>query len=295
MRVTFRAIDDGLAAIATAAGQFAKAQHQVATGQRMRTVSDDPGAALRVVEGKTEIGAIDSYTRSADTALSRIVVMDTVMSSIVDKITDGQRIITKARGNTAGTAARLAMAAEIQGVRDGLLSDVNTAFRGTYLFGGGEAKQTPYVDIAGTWTYQGDGSAVTVDIGKGRSATIAISAESITKGLDPDDIFKVLNDMVAAVQAPDEAALAAGMDALTRMFDRAVRAQSMVGVDEAAIEEEKQRLTDFRLASLQRVSVDEDVNVAVAITEMNQADTAYRSALQAVGASAKVSLLDYLR
>jgi len=295
MRVTFRAIDDGLAAITTAAGQFAKAQHQVATGKRMRTASDDPGAALRVVEGKTEIGAIDSYTRSADTALSRIVVMDTVMSSIVDKITDGQRIIAKARGNTADTPARLAMAAEIQGVRDGLLSDVNTAFRGTYLFGGGEAKQTPYVNIAGTWIYQGDGSAVTVDIGKGRSATIAISAESITKGLDPDDIFKVLDDMVAAVQAPDEAALAAGMDALTRMFDRAVRAQSIVGVDEAAIEEEKQRLTDLRLASLQRVSVDEDVNVAVAITEMNQADTAYRAALQAVGASSKVSLLDYLR
>lgn len=295
MRVTFRAIDDGLAAISAAAEQFTRAQHQVETGKRMRTASDDPGAALRVIDGKTEMGQIDSYTRSADTAFSRISVMDTVLSSIVDKITEGQRIVTKARGNTADTPARVAMAAEIQGVRDALLTDLNTTFRGTYLFSGAEAKQVPYANIAGTWTYQGDATAVAVDIGKNRTATIAVSGESITKGSDPLDILAVLDNLVTAVQLPDEAALAAGMVALTNMFNRAVRAQSIVGVDEAAIEEEKQRLTDFRLASLQRVSVDEDVNVAVAITEMNQADTAYRAALQAVGASAKVSLLDYLR
>jgi flagellar hook-associated protein 3 FlgL len=295
MRVTFRAIDDGLAAISAAAEQFTRAQHQVETGKRMRTASDDPGAALRVIDGRTELGTIDSYTRSADTALSRISVMDTVLSSIVDKITEGQRIITKARGNTADTPARVAMAAEVQGLRDALLTDLNTTFRGTFLFSGADAKQVPYANIAGTWTYQGDATTVGVDIGKNRNATIAFSGEDITRGGDPDDILKVLDDMVLAVQAPDEAALAAGMAALSRMFDRTVRAQSMVGVDEAGIEEEKQRLSDFRLASLQRVSVDEDVNVAIAITEMNQADTAYRSALQAVGASAKVSLLDYLR
>jgi flagellar hook-associated protein 3 FlgL len=295
MRVTFRAIDDGLAAISAAAEQFTRAQHQVETGKRMRTASDDPGAALRVIDGRTELGTIDSYTRSADTALSRISVMDTVLSSIVDKITEGQRIITKARGNTADTPARVAMAAEVQGLRDALLTDLNTTFRGTFLFSGADAKQVPYANIAGTWTYQGDATTVGVDIGKNRNATIAFSGEDITRGGDPDDILKVLDDMVLAVQAPDEAALTAGMAALSRMFDRTVRAQSMVGVDEAGIEEEKQRLSDFRLASLQRVSVDEDVNVAIAITEMNQADTAYRSALQAVGASAKVSLLDYLR
>jgi flagellar hook-associated protein 3 FlgL len=295
MRVTFRAIDDGLAAITAAAEQFTRAQRQVETGKRMQTASDDPGAALRVIDGRTEMGTIDAYTRSADTASSRIAVLDTVLSSIVDKVTEAQRVLTKARGTTANTAARIAMAAEIQGLRDGLLTDFNTTFRGTYLFSGGEARQTSYVNIAGTWTYQGDATAVAVDIGKNRSATIAVSGEAIAKGADPADIFATLDAMVTAVQAPDEAALAAGMDALTRMFDRTVRAQSLVGVDQAGIDEEKQRLTDFRLASLKRVSVDEDANVALAITEMNQADTAYRAALQAVGASAKVSLLDYLR
>jgi flagellar hook-associated protein 3 FlgL len=294
MRVTFQAIDDGLAAINTAAAQFARAQQQVQTGKRIQTASDDPGASLRMIDGKTEMGTIDAYTRAADTANSRITVMDTVLSSLVEKITEAQRVLTKARGNTANDAARIAMAAEIQGLRDGMLTDLNTQFRGTFLFSGAEAKQTTYVEVAGTWTYQGDATAVSVDIGKNRSATIAISGEALTKGADPQDIFAVLEQMVVAVQTPDEAALTAGMDALTRMFDRTVRAQSNVGVDLQGIEEEKQRLTDFRLASLKQVSVDEDTNLAVAVTEMNQADIAYRAALQAVGAASKVSLLDYL-
>lgn len=295
MRVTFREIDAGLAAMSAASERFTRAQRQVETGKRLQTASDDPAATQRVIDGKAEIGTIDAYTRSADTAGSRIAILDTVLSSIVDKVTEAQRVLTKARGTTANAAARIAMAAEIQGLRDGLLTDFNTTFRGTYLFSGAEAKQATYVNVAGVWTYQGDATAVSVDIGKNRSATIAINGEAITKGTDPVDIFATLEAMVTAVQAPDEAAMAAGMDALTRMFDRAVRAQSMVGVDLQGIDEEKQRLTDFRLASIKRVSIDEDTNLALAITEMNQADSAYRAAVQAVGTSAKVSLLDFLR
>ena len=43
------------------------------------------------------------------------------------------------------------------------------------------------------------------------------------------------------------------------------------------------------------MAADEDTNVAEAVTEMGQADTAYRAALGAVGAASKVSLIDYLR
>jgi flagellin-like hook-associated protein FlgL len=54
-------------------------------------------------------------------------------------------------------------------------------------------------------------------------------------------------------------------------------------------------LTNLRLASLKRVSADEDANLVEAISSMNRASTAYRAALGAVGAAANQSLLDYLR
>jgi len=294
MRVTFQSINDGIAAVNTAAEQFAKAQRQVETGRRIQSASDDPAAAMRVIQGTNELATLDAYTRANDTAASRLTVLDTVLGTMVDRLSEAQAAAAQGRGTTADTATREALSAKLLGIRDGLISDFNAQFRGTAMFAGGEVQATAYAQVAGAWTYQGDTAEVSVDIGRSRSVTIALDGRAIAQGGDPVDIFTALDNLAAAVTAVDETAMATGMDALTRAFARAVRAQSLVGVDQQGIDEEQQSLSSFRLATLQSVVKDRDTNLAAAITEMNQADTAYRASLQAVGATAKVSLLDYI-
>ena len=145
------------------------------------------------------------------------------------------------------------------------------------------------------WTYQGDQAPVMVEIGKGRDAAVTANGESFVRGSDATDLFTEMDTLIAAVQAGDATGIANGLAALGRAFDRAVRAQSQVGVDERGIGDEQHRLTEFRLASLKRVSKDEDANLAQAMTEMTEAQIAYQAALQAVATASKVSLLDYLR
>ena len=294
MRVTFQSINDGIGAVNTAAEQFARAQRQVETGRRIQSPSDDPSAAMRVIQGTNELATIDAYTRANDTASSRLTVLDTVMGTMVDRLSEAQAAAAQGRGTTANTATRQALSAKLLGIRDGLISDFNSRFRGTALFAGSEVQATAYAQVAGAWTYQGDAAEVTVEVGRNRSVTVALAGQAIAKGSEPVDIFTALDNLATAVLAADETAMATGMDALTRAFDRAVRAQSLVGVDEQGVNEEQQSLSSFRLATLQAVVKDRDTNMAAAITEMNQADTAYRASLQAVGATAKVSLLDYL-
>ena len=167
MRVTFRTIHDGVASIDAAAAQFARAQEKVETGKRLQAPSDDPQAAMRIIQGKTEIGALDSYTRSGDTAGSRIAIMDTTFDDIVDKLTAAQSTTAAAMGSTVGPQQRAALAAALQGLRDGLVADLNVSFQGTYLFSGSETTTKPYEQVAGVWTYQGDQAPVMVEIGKG--------------------------------------------------------------------------------------------------------------------------------
>ena len=90
MRVTFQTVNDGIAAVNTAAEQFAKAQRQVETGRRMENPSDDPAAAMRVIQGTNEIATLDAYTRANDTASSRLTVLDTVLGTIVDRLSQAQ-------------------------------------------------------------------------------------------------------------------------------------------------------------------------------------------------------------
>jgi flagellar hook-associated protein 3 FlgL len=136
---------------------------------------------------------------------------------------------------------------------------------------------------------------VSVAISSGNSVTIGIDGESIARGSDAADLFTELDALIAAVQAGDDAGMSSGMAALDRAFQRTVRAQSLVGADQKSVADEQRRIGDLRLASLKRVSKNEDANLAEAITTMAASQTSYEAALQAVGAASRASLLDYLR
>jgi flagellar hook-associated protein 3 FlgL len=97
------------------------------------------------------------------------------------------------------------------------------------------------------------------------------------------------------VTAGDNDAIGTGIAGLQRVFDRATTAQTSVGNNMQAIDAEKVRLQQMAQSGSERLSKLEDLNMASAITEMQQADAAYRAALGAVGTVSKVSLLDYLR
>lgn len=295
MRVTFQSIHDGVDAINSASERFARAQEQVQTGKRIQAASDDPIAMRRVIEGRTEIAALDSYTRTGDSAAARLAAIDTTLGAMVDKLTAASVAASGARGTAADQNTRDSLAATLTGLRDSLAADLNTKFQGTALFAGAESQNDAYEVVAGAWTYQGDQTAVSVEVSDGRFVTIGLDGSSIAQGSDTNNLFTEFDSLIAAVRAGDDAGMAAGMNALDRAFQRTTRAHSLVGADQKSVDDEQDRLGDLRIASLRRVSKNEDVNLAQAITEMSNAQTAFEAALQAVGSASRVSLLDYLR
>lgn len=295
MRVTFRSMDEGLAAINRAAEQFQRAQTQMATGKRIVVASDDPAGIERVIRGKSDMGTIDAYTRTADSATARLTVMDNVLSDIIEKITSASSTVASARGSAVPQSARDAAALALGGLRDAILTDINTPFGNTALFGGSAGTVTPYAQVAGAWTYQGNATEVALDISSHHTIAVSTNGQTIIQGGDAQDLFTVLDELSAAVQVGDQAGMTSGMALLDRAFARATAAQGRVGIDLRGIEDEQSTLAAVRLATKTRVAVDEEANVAAAITEMSQADTAYKSALGAVSAASRVSLIDYLR
>jgi flagellin-like hook-associated protein FlgL len=72
------------------------------------------------------------------------------------------------------------------------------------------------------------------------------------------------------------------------------RTQSRVGADQVSVDESAQRVSALHLDGESRLSKQEDVNLAEAISRMTRARTAYEAALGAVGTAGRTSLLDYL-
>jgi flagellar hook-associated protein 3 FlgL len=298
MRVTFGSGNAiAMADLERAALELARAQREVSSGKRVNTPSDDPSSAAATVRERAEIGTLDQYTSTADSAQSRIRVVDTVLSDMISVLTSAQSAAAAARGSTQTAAQREATALSIEGLRDALLSDANATFGGTYLFGGTDSLSAPYTQAANgaVSAYAGDHATLSVDIDRNRTVEVSYDGSTVLQGSEPQDVFATLQGLIDAVRANDQAGVQNGLDGLKRAFDHVVGVQSRVGADLNSLEAQADRLSDSRQATVERLSKDEDANMAQAITRMSQAETVYQAALGAIGTRNKQSLLDYMQ
>lgn len=295
MRIIFDVIRDGLSAINTANRQLGEAQQRMASGRRVSGAGDDPLAVQQAIGERATISAIDAYTRTNATASARLAAVDTVLSGLGDKLTAASVSALSARGTHVDPAARAAASAQIRSLRDAILADINTSFQGTSLFAGTAVDQTAYAQVGGVWTYQGNNSATQVEVERGRLVSVTFDGQAILQGADPSDVLAVLDELAAAVDSGDNAAIGTGIDAVERAFSRTQRALGALGADEQGVDQAAVRLASLRAATDTRRSSLEDANLAEAIARVTQAETAYRAALGAVSTAERQSLLDYLR
>ena len=298
MRITFNSqYQDAAAAVEKASEQLLDAQRRVSTGRRISKISDDPTAAATSLAERSALGQVDQYSRAADSVASRLAVVDTVLSDVVEKLTAAQTVGTAARGSTLTANQRASLAQELGGIRDALLDDMNSTLHGRYLFAGAAVTTKPYTVTppATVAAYVGSNNEVRTDISGDRSVTIAFDGEAITQGTDPQDVFATLDQLIADVSSGNNVGIDTGLAGLRRAFDRATSAQSRVGSEMEMIDTQKLRLQQMKLSGSERLDKLEAVDMAEAITEMQHADAAYRASLGAIGTSSRTSLMDYLK
>ena len=296
MRITFNSqYRDAAAGIETASDQLLEMQRQVATNRRISKPSDDPSGAATAVNERAQLGAVEQYSRIADSVTSRLNVVDSVLTDVVAKLTAVQSAGHNALGSTKSDAQREAIAATLEGIRASLVDDMNATFHGTYVFAGAKSTTKPYTESGGVVAaYAGSTTEVDVDIAQERSVTVAFDGEAIAKGSATTDMFGELNNLITAVRAGNSDDMRTALGNLDGAFSRATSAQTRIGVAMNVIEAEQARHADTKLAGTARLSKIEDANMAEAISGMTRADAAYRAALGAASTAAKVSLLDYL-
>lgn len=297
MRVTFNAVfREAASGIRAASERLLDLQRQASSGRRIQKPSDDPSSTATAVGERADMAALDRYTKTADSAFARLTVVDSVLSDVLEKLTMARTAILSAQGSTAGAPQRQAAAHTLAGVREALFSDLNSSFQGVYLFGGARADAPPYQKGTGgvILPYQGSTTEVFVDIDDAREVAVTFDGEAIARGTSADDVFAILDNLIAAASAGDTDALRQGEIALAEVFERVSAAQSRVGAAMQTIDEQKLRLGQAKLALGSRLSTLEDANMADVLTGMAHAEAAYRAALGAASRSVRVSLLDYL-
>ncbi|HEY3380285.1 MAG TPA: flagellar hook-associated protein FlgL [Vicinamibacterales bacterium] len=298
MRITFGSGDAAaLADLERAQAELQRYQRQVSSGKRLLQPSDDPSAMAAVVRGRGEIATVDQYVRSADSVTSRLTVVDTVMSDLISQVTTARSAAVAGQGTTQTTQQREATAQQLEGLRDAIFDDLNTTFRGTYLFSGSASLTPPFARLAGGSIsgYSGNNSPISVDIDKNKAIQVTFDGGSLDLAAGGPGLFANLQTLIAAVRTGDQAGMANGLASLEQAFNEFTRVQSGVGAALNGLDDQRRRLNEMKLSSQARLSKEQDANMAEAITGMQQANTTYQAALGAVSTRTRLSLLDYLK
>jgi flagellar hook-associated protein 3 FlgL len=298
MRVTFQAAHrEATAAINKASERLMEYQRQVSTNKRVEKPGDDPSAAAAATVERARLANLDRYTEAGNSAQARLTVADSALSDLIQQITSAQTTVLASRGTQVTQTQRDAYALELEGLRDAMLRDVNTQFRGQYIFGGATGTTQPYTrDGSGVVSsYQASTVEVSVDVDEEHEVPSVFNGEGLTRGSETDDLFVVMDRAITAARTGDEAALGTAIEDLERAFERATVFQSRIGTALRTIQDDRSRLSEAARAAKAQISTLEDANMAEAISGMTEAETVYRAALGSTAKLHNLSLMDYLK
>ena len=273
------------------AERMQKAQNQVSSGKKLNRPSDDPSAAADVVRIDSEHAANAQYLDNISTAQSRLQFADTALDGVQLAV---ERIRTLALLAEDSHAAASSSIAEISGLRDQLLSSANSTFDGQFIFGGSKTQTPAYVkESDGSVTYAGNSDAMKLQIGRVATLQTQIPGDEIFSG--SVDIFKTVTDLVSALKSDDKSAIQLQVANLGRFSQALSSARSHLGGLINVANSSENELKQIDLAQTAQLSQLQDADLARALSEFSQSQTALQAAT-AVGARvSSISLLDYLK
>jgi flagellar hook-associated protein 3 FlgL len=287
---------DLLAAIALDRQAQNVALQQISTGRKVNQISDNPAASAAVVLNHVQSSQDDEYLQSISSLQSQAQTIDSALSSTVTALTQAISLGVEGANSTVSVANQQAIAQQVTGIRDQVLSLANQTYQGHYVFAGTASSTQPFV-LDSTQPngvqYNGNSGVNSATISQGETIPTNVPGNQIFTN-PAGDVIGALNGLITALQtnAGISAALTSVQTGLSQLSTQRVfygnslqqlqAAQTFVNSDK------------LQLASQENTLV--GVDLATAATNLSQSTTATNAILSAAGQIlSTLNLLNFLK
>lgn len=285
--------------------QLSKTQAQMASGKQVITPSDAPDQTATIARFKTIIQRQDNYQSNLDALGARLQTEESALASVSNLLLRLKELTVQASNDTLGTTDRQALATEMFGLRDQIVSLANTQdSSGNYVFAGSRVQSPPFASTdGGTPTYRGDQSRMQVPVGDGRTVLLNRPGAEVFARVVRDDgeggqmgvgFFEVVDETIAAVQDSQQDGMALGMTELDELQTQISLARAKIGTEQKVIEAQQDILTDTTLTLKNVLSGIEDLDYASAVAKLNQQTLALQAAQSSFGKISQLNLFNYI-
>jgi flagellar hook-associated protein 3 len=152
---------------------------QVATGQRVNQPSDDPAASAKLAVSLAASAQVDQYTQNISDVSTQLQTADSALSSVVTSLTSAVSLGTEGANGTSSTSDKQGIATQVQAILSNVVSQANTTYQGSYVFGGSSTATAPVQQAAAVYLTQN------AQIEPPLTATLPLTAGSTTVVTDP--------------------------------------------------------------------------------------------------------------
>lgn len=279
-----------------------RARDDIATGVKIRKMSDDATSAGEIVRIGSSMRALSQYRRNADAGMNRAQAEETALDLLGKSLTRAIELGISQSTATANAQSRLTVKKEIDQLIN-LSADLgNTRFGDEYLFGGTRAGEAPFATPApatGSFSRLKDtnnnpvnpSGNTTLEVGDGKFVTPNHNGTQVFLDTDALDALRALSD---ALGNNNPAAIKVATDRLTAANSNV---QALVGTNGARINEMEGAKTNLDTIELNLKTYRSDLrdtNIGEAMVELSGRESLYQAAMKATTRILGLSLANYL-
>jgi flagellar hook-associated protein 3 FlgL len=287
---------DLLAAIALDRQAQNTAMQQISTGRKVNLISDNPAATADVVLNHIQANQDDQYLSNISALQSQAQTIDSALSSVVTAVTQALSLGIEGANSTVSVSNQQAIAQQVTGIRDQVLSLANQTVQGNFVFAGTATSTKPFVLNAllpNGIQYNGNANVNSITIATGN--TIPINAPGSQIFTNPaGDVLGSLNGLITALQT--NTGIPAAVSSLQQAFSQLSTQRVFYGNTMQQLQSAQTYLNSEKLQLAQQENSLVGVDLAAAATNLSQSTTATNAILSATGQIlSTMNLLNFLK
>jgi flagellar hook-associated protein 3 FlgL len=293
MRAVNNFENDILAGFNASQASLQQALEEVSTGQRVNNPSDDPAAAAAMVTNQAETDQVDQYTSNVDTALGIAQSSDSILSSVTGLLTQAVSLGTEGANGTSNANNRSAIATEVSGILQSIVSEANSTYEGAGLFTGTAGAGPAFVADATSpsgYSYQGNESTNQVQVGDTFTLPVNVPGDQVF-----GSALTALSQLVSALQSGDVAAIGTATGTVSSALNGVTQFHANYGDAINQLHTQESFLSTEKLTLSQEQSNLVDVDSATAAEQLAQAEAQSSAVLAAAAKVQPTNLLSYLQ
>ncbi|WP_104048080.1 flagellar hook-associated protein FlgL [Vibrio jasicida] len=206
---------------------------QMATGDRLTKLSDDPMASIKLLNLERENSAIGQYQSNIANLKTTLSAQETHLDSVNESLKSVRDLVLWGANGTLTDEDRSGMIIELKSYRDSIESSFNAQDEeGHYLFSGTQTDMPAVSNAGGTYQVDGNSDKRVVTVAKGVTMDSNMTAKEILELGGGDNVLNQIDALIAEFENPSpnfQAEVDASLSAIDDTLANVLGAMTEIG------------------------------------------------------------------